>query len=290
LLEQAAATARQDNLPEAVRLLGRAKELLPSEPTAYQVTGYVFYHSHRTAEAAAEFKRAVELTGAPRKKQIVDAIGEATEQEASDEEKQLLQRAYEATEAGHPDQALPPLQRALDLNPFNARTRYEIGYAMIALGRINDAIPQLEEGRRINPVYPSLLNELQFCYGELKRYTEMRGVITDRLLAEGEQPGILHELGYVYAASGDNDVAIATLEENLRRFPDFYISHFPLGQLYCDVRKDAAKGRQHLAAFVAAVQNNPTRSASEERKAGGNGKTLTQLVEEARQLQSSCGR
>ena len=147
-------------------MLADAKQLLPAEAPAYVAAGLVFYQVGRASAAAPEFKRAVELAPTALKPGILRAILETTTRAKTADEDALLRRAYDATEGGHSDQALPPLQRALDMNPLNARTRYEIGYAMISLGRIEDAIAQLEEGRRINPVYGKLLGEFQYCYAQ----------------------------------------------------------------------------------------------------------------------------
>ena len=102
----------------------------------------------------------------------------------------------------------------------------------------------------------------------------------DRLLVAGEQPGLMQELGFAYASSGDMDLAIATLERNLRRYPDFFLSHFSLGQIYCGKRRDAENGRAHLDAFVDAA-----RSAG---KSPAQGVDLEHLIQEAQQLRASC--
>jgi tetratricopeptide (TPR) repeat protein len=288
LLHDAAQALQRNDNDGALRLLADAKQLLPAEAPAYLGAGLLFYQMGRASAAAPEFKRAVELAEPPLKPGILRQVEETTARPKTAEEDALLHRAFDATEGGHADQALPVLQQALDLNPLNARTRYEIGYAMISLGRIDDAIAQLEEGRRINPVFGKLLGELQYCYADRRRSAEMRGVVSDRILVEGEQPGLLQELGYAYAASGDEDLAITTLEENLRRFPAFYPSHFSLAQLYCKRRRDAPRGREHLATFMVGLRRDQAKPRDAEGRLLEEPK-LSQLLRDAQALQASCG-
>src|SRR5262249_25757618 len=108
---------------------------------------------------------------------------------------------------------------------------------------------QYEEARKLNPVHVQVLRELQFCYSDRKRYSELRGVVADRILVEGETPSLLQEVGFAYAASGNTTLAISTLEDNVKRFPEFFPTHLTLADLYC-AGKDEPKARAHLTAFV----------------------------------------
>jgi tetratricopeptide (TPR) repeat protein len=275
----------QGDLDGALRVLGEAKERAPDAPPAYLATGAVLSRMGKTAAAAAEYKRAVELADAELKPSILDAIRKDTTRPASVEEKELLDAAFQATEDKHPDKALPLLRRALDLNARNARTRYEIGFALIDLGRVDEAIPQLEEARRINPVFIDVLRELQYCYSERQRFAELRGVVTDRILVEGETAGLLQEMGFVFARSGEPALAVGTYEELERRFPDYFPARFSLGQLYCE-RRLVAKGQAQLDGFLAAG-----RAAL----AGGHDllmerPKLEALVRDAKTLRTTCGK
>ncbi len=289
LLLQAKTAADQANLDRALGLIGEAKQLLPAEAGAYLGAGVVLYRAGRVSMAAAEFKRAIELSaGEAEKTQAVDNIGKVTSQPRDPREEALLRTAFDAIEAHHPEQALAPLQQALDLNPANARTRFEIGYAFIDLGRIEEAIAQLEEARRINPVARNVLKELQYCYGERHRYTELGGVVRDRLLVDGESPGLLHELGWSYAVQGNRTVAVATFEDNLRRNPTFYPSHFSVGQLYCDEKREPGKGRAHLQAFLDRGETDLRKPKAEQLVIARS--ELEVMVREAHQLFETCGR
>jgi tetratricopeptide (TPR) repeat protein len=287
LLENALALGKQHDLDGALRALGEAKQLVPDEPTAYLAAGLMYYGAGRTPAAAAEFKRSIELMpGDESKKMALEQIKNATERTRDPEEQKLIQLAYEAVEAHKPERALPHLQKALDLNPRNVRTRFEIGYAFVELGRMDEAIPQFEEARRINPVSREVLSELQYCYAERHRFTEMAGVVTDRILVEGESPGLLQELGYSYAQQGNTTVAIATFEDNLTRHPAFYLSHFPLGQMYCKDRRDVGKGRAHLEAFI--KQGEVDRRKPEINAALISHPKLDETLRDANQLLQTC--
>ena len=186
-----------------------------------------------------------------------------------------------------PADALPFLRRALELNARNAHTRYEIGYALVELGRMDEGIPQYEEARKLNPVNVEVLRELQFCYSDRRRFAELRGVVVDRILAEGETPSLLQEVGFAYAASGNLTMAISTLENNLQRFPEFFPTHFTLADLYCS-RKEVAKAQVQLTAFLTAAraalaQGDRAHMLMERKK-------LETLVREAQERPKTCGK
>ena len=287
LLKDALSAERGGDLDGALRALAEAKQLVPVEPTGYLAAGLVLYRAGRTPAAAAEFKRSIELMPGPEAKQRgLEQIKNATEQTHDPEEERLLKLAYDAIEVHKAERALPHLQHALDLNPRNARTRYEIGYAFVELGRLDEAIPQFEEARRINPVSRETLAELQYCYAERRRYAELAGVVTDRILVEGESAGLLQELGFTYATQGNTTVAIATFEDNLARNPTFFQSHYSLGQIYCTQRRDVGKGRAHLDAFIKAAE------ASKRSPEIGTPRIpkLDEYIKEAHTLLRECGR
>jgi tetratricopeptide (TPR) repeat protein len=285
-VDDAAKRLLQSDAEGALRLGREATEMAPARSEAYTMTGLAYYALGKPDSAAPEFKRAIELASPDKKEAFLNMIRSQTSAAASDEEKDLLKRAFDATEAHHPADALPLLRRALDLNARNAHTRYEIGYALVDLGRVDEAIPQFEESRRINPVAGEVLGELQYCYSERKRFVELRGVVSDRILVEGESPALLQELAFALAVSGESATAISTLEGSLRRFPDFYPSRFSLGQLYCEA-KDVTRGHAELDAFLSAAHASTSPSAT--------GKPLMRpdklegLVHDAESLRASCG-
>jgi tetratricopeptide (TPR) repeat protein len=287
IAEAKQAELRKD-YPAALHILEDARKLAPNEPVAHVLTGSVMSSSGQAEAAAFEFKRGIELAQeADIRKQLLTIIEETTSRPQSQEESGLLKSAFTYIEAKQPDRALPLLRRAAELNPRNARARYELGYALVELGDIDNAIVEFEEARRINPVSREILTELQYAYGERKRYREMPGLIADRILIEGEKADLLHELAFTYAATGNVDLAISTLEQSLRRFPDFFLSHFSLGQLYCDNRKDKTAGRTHFDAFMAAAKD--ALSSGHAASSLLTRDKLEEHIQEAQKERNSCG-
>ena len=290
--KQMIAEAKQAELrkdyPAALRILADARKLAPDESVAYVLTGSVMISSGQAAPAASEFKRGIELAyDADIRKELLEIIEKITSRPQSDEESALLKSAFASIEAKQPNLALPELRRAVELNPRNARTRYELGYAFVDLGRVDEAIAEFEAARRINPVSSRILAELQYCYSERKRYREMTSLIADRILVEGENGRLLHELGFNYVASGNVDLAISTLEQNLRRFPDFFPSHFSLGQLYCNKHKDKTAGKAHFDAFITAAER--ARSSDQAAPSLLTRDKLQKQIQEAQQERNNCG-
>ena len=274
----------------ALRAFDEAKEINARSPAAYAASGSVLRALGQPEAAAPEYKRALELTAiddAETRKALLDMIDKETSRAESDEEQGLLDKAFQATEDKRPKDALPFLRRALDLNPHNVRTRYEIGYALIELGRMDEAIPQYEEARKLNPVHAEVLRELQYCYSDRKRFAELRGVVADRILVEGETPSLLQEVGFAYAASGNTTMAISTLENNLQRFPEFFPSHLTLADLYC-AGKDEPKAQAHLTAFLAGARTALAKGDAEHLLMSR--KKLETLVHEAEARPKTCAK
>jgi tetratricopeptide (TPR) repeat protein len=288
LLAQATQAEERDDHQAALRILEDARMLVPDEPMGHVLTGVVMSSAGQTTAAAVEFKRGIELAHDPDiRKQLLEIVEKTTSSPRSREEAGLYKGAFTYIEAKQPDLAVPLLRNAVALNPRNARTRYELGYALVELGRIDEAIVEFEEARRINPVSEKILIELQYCYGERNRYREMTGLIADRILVEGENARLLHDLGFNYAADGNVDLAISTLEQNLRRFPDFFLSHFSLGQLYCDKRKDKTAGQAHFDAFIVAAER--ARSSGQAASSLLTRDKLQKHIQDAQQARGKCG-
>ena len=65
-----------------------------------------------------------------------------------------LARGVALAQAGHLELARHHFEAAIRYRPDDAAIRYNLGTALLALGRYDEAVIQLEEALRIQPIFP----------------------------------------------------------------------------------------------------------------------------------------
>ena len=108
-----------------------------------------------------------------------------------------LGAAYRA--AKQYDRAVTEGRRAIEMNSVNLRSRFQLGVTFVAMGRLDDAIRELEPAARP---------------------------------AQGHNSRIEAYLGYVYAAAGRTDDARAVLQELQSHRRDQYVSSFGIALIH----------------------------------------------------------
>ena len=106
-------------------------------------------------------------------------------------------KAYRA--AGQPARAVEELRATLEVNPGHNRVRFQLGTTLLALGRLDEAIRELNVSARL------------------------RGPHNSRLEAF---------LGYAYAAAGDKHAAREILKELESHRREQYVSWFGIALIY----------------------------------------------------------
>lgn len=248
LLQNARLVLEQNPL-KALEILNQAKQINANAPKAYLFSGLAFYQLGESRQAGLEFQSALEFSSIEEKIKQINIIDTATTVFKSEKEQQLFKEAYDAIETGKPKKATQLLNKAIKMNPHNVRLYYEIGYAYIEGIDFGEAITYLEKGRAINPAYRYILNELKYAYAEMGDIQRLKEVIDDLLQYYGEDPVLYQELSYAFYQNQMVELAIETLEMNLRKFPDYYISYYSLGQIHF-LNKDYSKAEEMLIVFL----------------------------------------
>ncbi len=248
LLEKAGAES-DDNPKSIIAILNKAKELNPKNPQAYFLAGNLYYKMGDTKKAGAEYQEALNLSSVREKKKYISRLNATTTFFKSQKESDLLKKGYDAIETDKPKEAIKILNKALKLNPANVRIYYEMGYAYIELNDVSKAITYLEKGRAIHPAYNYILNELKYAYSEQGDIVRLKMVVDDLLKYYGETPELYQELGFAYYSNDMVDMAIDSLETNIQKFPDYYISYYSLGQIYY-LTKNYSRAKELLNIFV----------------------------------------
>jgi tetratricopeptide (TPR) repeat protein len=139
-------------------------------------------------------------------------------------------------------------QDTVEKSPGNPRAQYDLGHALEAADRPQEAIAHYEKAVAEKPDYLDALNNLGHVLSVSGRAQEaiphlQRAIEINPGLAEGH-----FNLGYALAQQGRIKDAIAHLEEALRIKPDFADAHQNLGiALAMDGRIDEAIGQWERA-------------------------------------------
>jgi tetratricopeptide (TPR) repeat protein len=246
------ATRLIESEPEKARAaLAKAVMKYPGFGDAYILNGLIYYRiDDDPVRAGAEFKKGIERIGdIELKNRYLKLINDTTTAFRSQQEYDLFAAAFAAIEERKSKTAVEYLLKAIELNRNNARLYYEIGYAYIELKEFDKARRYLEEGRKINPVSSKILSELKFVYSEFGETLKVQEIILDMIGCFGDQPMLFQELAFSYYKAEKKDMAIRTLEQNIKKYPSFLISYFTLGQIYHEGEK-CDKARIYLGYFI----------------------------------------
>lgn len=239
----------EQNPLKALEILNQAKQINSQASQAYLYSGLGFYQIGESRQAGLEFQSALKFASGDEKLKQINIIDTTTTVFKSEKEQQLFKEAYEAIETGKPKRATQLLNKAIKMNPQNVRLYYEIGYAYIEGNDFLEAISYLEKGRAINPAYRYILNELKYAYAEMGDIQRLKDVINDLLQYYGEDPLLYQELSFAYYQNQLVELAIETLEMNLIKFPEYYISYYSLGQIHF-LNKNYSKAKEMLIVFL----------------------------------------
>lgn len=218
----------------AVRLADQAISVKPGRGEAYIVKGIVVFRAGRDYRLAGEYFRKGILFTADMKTRMkfMDGIYSVTSETKSGEESNNLKQGDELVAQGNPGQALIYLLEALRMNPGNVKVLYVLAYACVELQDYSKAIEYLETARMINPVSYRILAETAYCYSQIGNVGKSKEILDEQVLLFGERPEFFHEFVFAVINTGDRQGAMKLLEENIVKFPEFYVSYYTLGQMY----------------------------------------------------------
>ena len=176
-------------------------------------------------------------------------------------------------------------RRALEVNPNYATAHHWYGFHLLMEGRFDEALEQMLQARRLDPLSPSIMQALGWCYYQMRRFTESLATYRSMLETVPEfsyglvtyswtlrHTGSLDEavlnaekalqfssggqmfvaaLGAAYAAAGRRKDAYATLKRLEEMSAHSYVSPYHLALIYLHLgnRQEAIKQLQRAAAI-----------------------------------------
>jgi tetratricopeptide (TPR) repeat protein len=138
---------------------------------------------------------------------------------------------------GRADEAVTHYARALQLKPDDARICNDLGVALAALGRTDEAIGHYRTALRLQPDDPTALNNLGLALTTLGRTNEAVAYYDRALRLKPDYAEAHNNLGSVLLTMGKTSEAIQRWEESLRLKPDYAEAHYNLGIVLSDMGK-----------------------------------------------------
>ncbi len=139
---------------DALRLLDDAVETFPEDVPAWQARGYALWQQNRKKEARTSFETALRL---------------APEQELT-----LAYAASLAAEMGQHASAMTYWQRALQVNPWTARSHFELARLFVLRQEWQKAGEEAKAVLRLNPFHFEARKLLVVCYHQMGDHAQAR--------------------------------------------------------------------------------------------------------------------
>ena len=154
---------------------------------------------------------------------------------------------------GKMDQALAHYAEALRLNPDLADTHNNLGMALAAQGKMDQAMAQYAEALRLKPGLARAHNNLGLALAGQGKMDQAMAQYAEALRLKPDFAGAHNNLGLALAAQGKMDQAVAQYAEALRLQPDLAKVHNNLGLAL------AAQGKmdQAMAQYAEALRLDP---------------------------------
>ena len=175
-------------------------------------------------------------------------------QSAGPQDPEVLARLGEVLfKKGEYFDALQPLQRALAAQAGHKRATQYLGSSLYFLGRMEDAIPHLEQSLGWFPHNVNFQNILSLCYIQTKRPDEARRLMARIFAIEESTPQAHLIAGRLYRESRIFDVAESLLRTALQLDSQLPMAHLYLGETLFEQRRT----EEALLAFRREIELNP---------------------------------
>jgi Flp pilus assembly protein TadD len=158
---------------EVLPLLDEAVKNFPDDVAALQARGYALWQQNRRAEAGASFQAGLRL--------------------APENETTLMYAASLAAEMGQVDQALGLWRRAVQINPWTARSHFELARLFIIRKEWASAVDESREVLRLNPFHLEARKVLIVCYQQMRDMPKARAEFRRLMELNPPNPQLLQE-------------------------------------------------------------------------------------------------
>ena len=218
----------RETIPKAEAAARRALQLDQSLPRAHLALAQILnLHYWRWAEGDEALRRGAELQGGREEfsSAVIESLirhGRFAEALAAAERALRLdplsinaQIAAGNAEraAGRYDRAIVALRRALGMLPGNTRAHFQLGVTFVKMGRMDDAIRELELAARPSSVHNSRMEAyLGYAYAAAGRTRDARQVLKELEFHRRDQYVSAFGFAMIHDALGENEPALAALQ------------------------------------------------------------------------------
>jgi tetratricopeptide (TPR) repeat protein len=209
ILQGAMEADRAMRFDEAIALFREAYALQPDNYNPLRDVGRILLLQGRAVEARAVLE--VVARKLPRAPDVLVNLGVAT------------------MDSGDIAGALPNFQMAIVADPGFAPAHFNLGRALIALQRPDEAIPALAEAARLQPQKAENISMLATAYASAKRLSEAAESFQRSLALSPDHPIANHNLGVVLQELNRPSEAIPYFERAIAREPNYADAHRGIG-------------------------------------------------------------
>ena len=160
------------------------------------------------------------INGLIRRGRVEEALGAAERARTLDPRSVNAQIAVGTASgaAGHYERALDELRRALAMSPGLDRVNFQLGVTLLAMGRVNDAIPELTTAARPATGHNSRMEAyLGYAYALAGRVEDARAVLQELDVHRRDQYVSWYGIALIHDALGERAPALAAVQ---RAFED----------------------------------------------------------------------
>jgi tetratricopeptide (TPR) repeat protein len=131
---------------------------------------------------------------------------------------------FALTARGRTDEAIKHFKEALRLNPDFEGAKINLGLALLTQGKFDECIDYYQEVLRVNPGYARVHNNLGAVLWRLGKIEEAAVHFRKAVALKPDYADAHNSLGAALLSQGKNENAIAHLQEALRLKPDFFLA------------------------------------------------------------------
>ena len=139
--------------------------------------------------------------------------------------------------------------QVLQKAPRNPDALYLLGVALLADGRLRDAVPQLKQALVANPRHGAALEHLGLAHLMLGEFAEAESALSRAAALPGAPASVLMRLGIAVLEQGRAEASLCALRRALELDPRDVDCHLNLGRALAHVG-DVAGAREHFQAIL----------------------------------------
>jgi Tfp pilus assembly protein PilF len=144
---------------------------------------------------------------------------------------------FALTARGRPDEAIKHYKEALRLNPDYEPANINLGLALLSQGKFDECIDYYQEVLRVNPGYARVHNNLGAVLWRLGKIEKATVHFRKAVLLKPDYAEAHNSLGAALIFKGEIEKAIAHLQKALRLNPDYALAKINLGKALAAQKK-----------------------------------------------------